>query len=101
MKARLSGTYLFRDKDPVIDYLRTPYKNVKRKGAAVARDANVAPGTVYNMFDGTTRRPKFYTVVSIARALGPEAEEALVKCLRLGGRGLRVVENNKKKASAK
>lgn len=98
MKARLSGTYLFRDKDPVIDHLRTPRQQCKMKGNKLANVANVSPGTVYNMFNGTTRRPKWYTVVSIARAIGPEGEAALVRCIRTGGRGLRVVEGSKRRA---
>lgn len=85
MRAHI-GTYRWKDKDPAIDYLRTPFKNAGRKGAAVARDAGVVPGTVYSMFGGKTTRPTFTTIVAVARAIGPEGERALMNCIRNGGR---------------
>lgn len=85
MKARI-GTYLWKDKDPAIDYLRGPLKDSGQKGTAVARAAGVAPGTVYNMFGGKTTRPTFTTVVAVARAIGPDGERALMRCIKSGGR---------------
>ncbi len=100
MRAKLHGTYLFRDKDPVIDYLRTPRKECRTSTSRLADQAGCAPGTIHNMFDGTTRRPQWATVVRVARAIGPAGEEALVRCIRGGGRGLRVIQGGKQRRRA-
>jgi transcriptional regulator with XRE-family HTH domain len=84
MKAKLYQTYLFRDKDPVIDYLRTAKGKIKNSKLAAA--SGVSAGTLNNWFNGTTRRPQFATVVAAARGIGPEGVTALAACVRDGGR---------------
>ncbi len=77
-------TYLFRDKDPVIDLLRTVKDDTKAKVAAMAHDSGVSTGTLYNWFSGKTRRPQFATVVAVARAM--MATERLVSHISTAGR---------------
>lgn len=96
MKAKLHGTYLFKDKDPAIDFLRTPFEENPETTNAVANRAGVSHGTVSEMFYGKTRYPRFSTVVRVARALGPQGEEALIRCVRTGGRGLTIVKGERK-----
>ena len=86
MKAKLYQTYLFRDKDPVIDALRTAKAKAGLKDSKIAADSGVAAGTLRNWFGGTTRRPQFATVVAAARGIGPEGVDALARCVKDGGK---------------
>ena len=83
MKAKLYQTYLFRDKDPVIDALRAAKAKAGLKDSKIAADSGVAAGT---LFGGTTRRPQFATVVAAARGIGPEGVDALARCVKDGGK---------------
>ena len=96
MKAKLHGTYMFRDKDPAIDYLRTPFEENPETTNKIATIAGCSHGTVSNIFYGGTRNPQFATIVRIARAIGPQGEEALIRCVRTGGRGLTLVKGERK-----
>jgi len=71
-RAKVFGyiTYSFRDKDPVIDQLRTACELDGRHWKEIAAAAGVSPSTIYNWFQGDTLRPRFSTVMAIARALG-------------------------------
>lgn len=85
MKAKLYQTYLFKTKDPVIDYLRTAKAKAGIKNSGISRNSGVSAGTLNNWFSGTTRRPQFATVMAAARGIGPEGIEALASCVRDGG----------------
>lgn len=85
MKVKLYRTYLFKDKCPSIDYLRTAQQKTGVKISKIARDSGVAHGTLRNWFTGSTRRPQFATMVAAARAIGPEGVAALANCVRDGG----------------
>lgn len=82
-RARASGlykTYVFRDKDPVIDVLRTAKADAKAKDSAIAATSGVSSSTLHGWFGGKTRKPQFATVVAVARAIGAtEAVEALIR----------------------
>src|SRR5512146_672134 len=67
---RLYRSYVFIDKDPVIDVVRTVMQTTKARPATVARDSGVSPTTLRNWFHGATRRPQFATVAAVANALG-------------------------------
>jgi transcriptional regulator with XRE-family HTH domain len=67
---RLYKSYVFIDKDPVIDVVRTAMQDAKARPAVVARDSGVSPTTLGNWFHGRTRRPQFATVAAVAGALG-------------------------------
>ena len=85
-------SYVFRDKDPIIDVLRTAVADSKRKYSAIQEDSGVSTTTLYNWFHGATRRPQFCTVNAVARALGKELRlmdrktAAQLRVIR-GGRG--------------
>ncbi len=84
MKAKLYKTYLFRDKDPVIDSLRDV---VKKNGGygKVSTASGVSHGTLANWFDGPTRRPQFATVAAVARSMGNEGVAAIVRTVKKNG----------------
>jgi lambda repressor-like predicted transcriptional regulator len=86
VKAKLYKTYLFRDKCPSIDYLRTAKAKAGIKNAKISINSGVAAGTLNNWFNGTTRRPQFATIVAAARGIGPEGVDALARCVRDGGK---------------
>jgi transcriptional regulator with XRE-family HTH domain len=67
---RLYKTYNFRNKDPVIDELRTLKKDVKMSDADIANKSGVSIGTLKGWFDGPVRRPQSATVEAVGRALG-------------------------------
>jgi transcriptional regulator with XRE-family HTH domain len=67
---KLYRSYVFIDKDPVIDHVRTAMQDAKVTSARVARDSGVSPTTLDNWFHGATRRPQFATVAAVASALG-------------------------------
>ena len=68
--AQTYKSYLFRDKDPVIDQLRTLVEDSGLHWNEVAERSGVSPRTLYNWFQGDTLRPKFCTANAVARALG-------------------------------
>ena len=63
-------SYLFRDKDPVIDALRTAVSDSQKTYRKVHDDSGVSIGTLHNWFNGKTRRPQFTTVAAVALACG-------------------------------
>ena len=63
-------SYLFREKDPVIDALRTAVSDSGKSYLGVQNDSGVSATTVHNWFHGKTKRPQFATVTAVARALG-------------------------------
>src|SRR5262245_16537743 len=65
-------SYIFRDKDPVIDILRTAIKDSGLSYKAVHEESGVATGTLTAWFSGDTKRPQFATVNAVARGLGKE-----------------------------
>lgn len=66
--------YRWRDKDPVIDLVRTAFLAGQRTISEVARDARVSPKTLENWLYGVTVRPQNYTVGAVFDALGVTTE---------------------------
>jgi DNA invertase Pin-like site-specific DNA recombinase len=64
------ATYLFRDKDPVIDELRTMIQDAGVSYKEISDTSNVSTTTLYNWFQGKTRRPQNPTVEAVGRSLG-------------------------------
>lgn len=62
-------TYAFKDKDPVIDEMRTIVKDSGKSYAQISAESGVSPTTPRNWFYGNTRRPQFATVKAMAIAL--------------------------------
>lgn len=74
---KLYKTYLFRDKDPVIDELRTIIqRNEKGLTNAALRQVSIRSGVSVACLNGwffkTTRRPQHATVKAVARSQGYE-----------------------------
>ena len=63
-------SYMFTDKDPVIDALRTAVSDAHVKYVTLHAESGVSATTISNWFHGTTRRPQFATTAAVARALG-------------------------------
>jgi DNA invertase Pin-like site-specific DNA recombinase len=68
--ANVYKTYSFRDKDPVIDQLRTMTKDSGRKTSEIAHAAGLSPTTPTNWFKKGVRRPQSASVEAYGRALG-------------------------------
>lgn len=63
-------TYMFKDKDPVIDKLRTIFDESGMTYGQLARDSGCSEATPRNWFGGETRRPQHASVMAVARAMG-------------------------------
>src|SRR5688572_15265685 len=72
-------SYMFRKKDPVIDVVRTAVEDSNKRLSAVTRESGVSYSTIYNWFNGKTRRPQFATVNAVARVVGHEFKLTPVK----------------------
>jgi len=86
---KIYKSYNFRNKDPVIDLLRTAIKDSGDSHAEVADASGVSAQTLYNWFSGTTKRPQFATVQAVARSIGYDL--MLVK----SNRQLRLIKGGK------
>ena len=65
-------TYVFVDKDPIIDKIRTVVEDSNESYNAIHAASGVSTTTLYNWFHGKTRRPQFATVNAVALALNHE-----------------------------
>lgn len=63
-------SYSFRDKDPIIDEVRTVFAKSGATYQRVEDDSGVTVKTLRNWFDGGTRRPQAATLNAVLRALG-------------------------------
>ncbi len=62
--------YVFIDKDPIIDLARTAVDDADLSYQEVHARSNVSTTTLYNWFNGKTRRPQFATVASVLLSCG-------------------------------
>jgi hypothetical protein len=69
---RLYKSYNFRDKDPMIDKVRTVVQDSELSYAKISDKSSVSTGTLYNWFSGTTRRPQFCSMNAVLRCIGHE-----------------------------
>ena len=67
---RTYQSYLFRNKDPVIDRLRTIIADQDVTFTYIENKSGVTAKTLHNWFQGRTRRPQHCTVAAVAAALG-------------------------------
>jgi len=63
-------SYSFKEKDPIIDQLRTLMNDENLDIETVCRDSGVKETTLMAWFYGMTRRPQFATVKAVALAMG-------------------------------
>jgi len=66
----LYKSYSFRDKDPVIDEVRTLLQDSGQSYKDVHTASGVSVGTLHNWFEGTTKKPQYATVMAVVHALG-------------------------------
>ena len=71
---KLYKSYSFRDKDPVIDRIRTIFEDQHVKYKTMEEESGVNAGTLYNWFRGPTKRPQFATIMAVVRALGYDVQ---------------------------
>jgi transcriptional regulator with XRE-family HTH domain len=69
---KIYKSYNFVDKDPVIDRLRGIVGGYKYR--EVSDMSGVSETTIYNWFNGKTRRPQYATVMAVIRAMGYRQE---------------------------
>jgi len=92
--ARTIGTYKsynFTDKDPIIDQIRTVIKDEGARYADIHEQSGVAVSTLFNWFNGDTKRPQYATVMAVVRGLGYDLK--LV-------RGAKVIDLNRQRKRA-
>ena len=65
-------SYAFRNKDPIIDKIRTVVEDSGKGYLAIHESSGVSTTTLYNLFHGKTRRPQFASLNAVARALNHE-----------------------------
>lgn len=70
---RTYKSYLFVEKDPIIDALRTAVSESHMKYSELRNESGVSTTTLRNWFHGATRRPMFSTVSAVTRAMGKSA----------------------------
>jgi len=86
--------YEFIDKDPVIERVKEMVEKERllKKPGIVHELSGVSRATLFNWFEGTTRRPQYATVMAVAAALGYQS----------GFRRERVIDvEHERKAAAK
>jgi len=71
------ASYMFRDKDPIIDRIRTLISDAKISHAYIELHSGVTARTLYAWFHGETKRPQHATVAAVVAVLGYHV--ALVK----------------------
>lgn len=74
MRTILYKTYSFKNKDPIIDLLRTALRDSGKSYWDVQRETNVSASCLWNWFEGETKRPSFAAVKAVAECLGCELE---------------------------
>jgi DNA-binding phage protein len=63
-------SYSFVDKDPIIDEVRTMVNDSGANYKWIEDHSGVTSATLYNWFNGKTRKPQAATLNAVARALG-------------------------------
>lgn len=67
---KIYQTYLFRNKDPIIDRVHTLVQDSGVSLAYIENKSGVRAKTIYNWFNGAVRRPQHATIAAVASALG-------------------------------
>jgi transcriptional regulator with XRE-family HTH domain len=71
---KLYKSYMFKDKDPIIDRMRTILSDEGLKASEACELSGISPTTLHNWFKGETRRPQFATVMALARSIGYDVQ---------------------------
>lgn len=67
---KIYSSYMFVNKDPVIDEMRPLVKHSKKSYKTLSEDSGVSIGTINGWFNGKTRRPQSASIEAVGRALG-------------------------------
>lgn len=67
---RTYKTYVFKDKDPVIEEVRKVVEKSKKSYSEISALSGVSDTTLHNWFYGATLRPQNATIEAVLRALG-------------------------------
>ena len=65
-------SYVFKDKDPIIDLTRTVVQDSGLSYAEISIKSGVSTSAMGGWFNGATRRPQFCTINAVGRACGQE-----------------------------
>lgn len=79
MQVKFYRTYRFKDKDPVIDAMRTIIQQEHIKQAAAAQISGLAAATLQNWFHGETRNPQNSSITAFTSSLGYVRRDELDK----------------------
>jgi hypothetical protein len=63
-------SYSFKDKDPIIDRLRTIISDEGKGHGEISHESGVSVSTLHNWFSGPTRRPTYACVAAVAATMG-------------------------------
>ena len=63
-------SYSFVDKDPIIDEIRTVFQDSGVNYQWVHENSGVSTATLYNWFDGKTKKPQAATINAVLRSMG-------------------------------
>ena len=69
---KLYKSYMFVEKDPVIDIMRTVIQNKKASYKEIHQDSGVSVSAITSWFHGKTKRPQFATCQAVMKSLGHE-----------------------------
>lgn len=69
---RVYKSYNFKNKDPIIDKVRTIIQDSGKSYDEIEADSGVTTQTLRNWFGGPTKRPQFATANAALRAVGYE-----------------------------
>lgn len=86
---KIYKSYSFKDKDPVIDRLRTIIADEGKAHGEICHESGVSLSTLHNWFSGPTRRPTYACVAAVAATMGYSVT------LSKRGAGAKVVVLNK------
>lgn len=71
MKIRIYKTYMFKDKDPVIDEARTVWRDCGSPSyKEISEATNLSTNAISEWFDGKTIRPQNASIMAFMRGLG-------------------------------
>ena len=71
---QLYRSYSFREKDPIIDHMRTIIEVEGVSYKKVTEQSGVSSTCLHGWFRGQTKRPQFCTIMAVARSLGYDLE---------------------------
>jgi len=71
---KLYKTYVFKDKDPVIDRVRTILQDEGVSYYKAGEQSGVSGSTIHAWMEGDTKRPQYSTIAAVVTALGYEID---------------------------